>query len=89
MSKTIRTLAITAGAALAIGALSTGVALAAGPAPQVPSSVTTVAPTPGSAIPDSPEQAGTSEQSGAPESDGPGGHTAPPGNVDHQFNGTE
>ena len=36
-----------------------------------------------------PDVAGAAESAPAPESDGPGGHEDPAGNVDHQFDGEE
>ncbi|MCU1616548.1 MAG: hypothetical protein JWO98_4088 [Frankiales bacterium] len=92
---TIRRLLLAGGAAVALSAAGTGVALAAGSGPQAPAtagtqaSLVSTAPSGQQATPD------TSTESSAPEaestvSDGPGGHADPAGsNVDHQFNGNE
>jgi hypothetical protein len=90
MSKTIRGLLLAAGAAAAVGAVGTGVAVAAGPSsttqtPAVTQSTTTAGQP-------ATEKAGVekadTEKAGA-ETDGPGGHADPAGNVDHQFDGNE
>lgn len=94
MSKTIRGLLLATGAALSLGVIGTGVAMAS-PAPATSSTAVTapagaaqkVAPAEASTSETGSEPAGAAE-SGSP-SDGPGGHADPAGNVDHQFDGTE
>lgn len=87
MSNTFRKLLLAAGATAVLGAMGTGVAFAAGPSaatqrPAVSHSTTSVATADGAGTADKAEQPGT-------ETDGPGGHADPAGNVDHQFDGNE
>jgi len=81
-----KTITIAAGALLVTGASLGGVALASsGGGPKADTTVSQAV--------ESSEAPGTETESGSEtegaESDGPGGHEDPPGNVDHQFEGEE
>lgn len=89
MSHTFRRLLLAAGATAALGALGTGVAFAAGPSPAP--QTTTVSHSTTSHGTEAVEKSSTADKVEQPgiETDGPGGHADPAGNVDHQFNGNE
>lgn len=92
-----RRIAVLGGSALLVGALGTGVAVAAtgGPSTPPPASQSADVSTPGDTA-DQPgtespaaEKAAEKTEAAGHDADGPGGHQDPAGNVDHEFDGNE
>jgi hypothetical protein len=85
MFKRPNTVGLVAGAAVALVALGSGVAMASSATAARPAQVIHQTAAAGS---EASSEASTSE-SASSRSDGLGGHADPAGNVDHQFNGNE